>query len=266
MKQIIKILLSSIVLLLLISCSTNNRFTQENNSYQMDKTTDTLNVSAASSLTEALLEMKPLYERRHQDQLQLNFGSTGKLAKQMEHGAPVDVFISADEQWMEKLIERQLIDRNSVMNISKNSLVIIQHHTTNFHLDALEKLNQLTVDRIAIGYPESVPAGNYAKESLVEAQVWDELSDTFIFAQSVRQVLTYVETKNVDIGFVYESDAIVSEDVEILYHIPSTMHNPILYEAAIAEQSEQRLQAKQFIKFLQTDEAKSVFEKYGFNP
>ena len=258
MNHLKKVILLIVIFIVLVSCSNNSD--NEVNSGKNSK----LNISAASSLLEVMTQLKTVYEEKVEIELQINFGSTGSLVKQIEQGAPVDLFISADEKWMDLLNRKNLINVGTITSIGENNLVLIQSKGNNFEVNSLNDLTQLTIGKIGIGHPESVPAGKYAQESLVEAGIWESIEDKFVYAQNVRQVLTYVETENVDLGFVYASDAFISEQVDIIYNVPNELHGSILYDIAMTNESKHKKEAEQFIKFLQSEEAKLIFEKYGF--
>src|SRR5699024_3728337 len=125
-------------------------------------------------------------------------------------------------------------------------------------------LNPEEVGDIAIGNPESVPAGQYTEEALRSLNLWDLFDDSFIFAKDVRQVLTYVETGNVDIGFVYESDALLSDNLTILAHADEGSHDPIVYPLAVMKDAKNMQAAKDFASYLQSADAQEVLAKYGF--
>lgn len=224
-----------------------------------------LTISAAISLTDALKEIKEIYEEEHDISLSFNLAGSGTLAQQIEQGAPVDLFISANSNWMDHLEEKELILSNSRQNIAENELVIISHinnHTENLPLTA-EAFHPF--EQIAIGNPDSVPAGNYTREALKAANLWDDLEEKAILTKDVRQVLTYVETENADLGFVYKSDALLSEKVKILRAIDAGLHEPIVYPAAVTKESKSAEEAKEFIQYLLQEEARHIFKKYGFH-
>ena len=225
---------------------------------------DELIISAAASLTDAMDEVKEIFEKEHNVELTFNFGGSGKLAQQIQQGAPVDVFISANENWMDILIEEELIKADTREDITGNKLVLIVGKDSSIPYDSFEDLNGNDVDQIAIGNPESVPAGEYAEEILKNIGKWEELEERFVFAQDVRQVLTYVETGNADIGFVYASDAEMSELVKVIAESDPSMHDPIIYPGAITASSKNETAGNQFIQFLKSNEGQEILAKYGF--
>ncbi|MDR2771012.1 MAG: molybdate ABC transporter substrate-binding protein [Clostridiales Family XIII bacterium] len=222
-----------------------------------------LNVSAAASLTDALEEIYAEYQQASNDIINFNFAASGTLQKQILEGAPCDFFISASKGHMDGLADESLIVPESRKDLLGNALTLIA---------AAEKADAVSVDSlagadvasIAIGEPESVPAGNYAKQMLESFGIWEAVESKLIFAKDVRQVLEYVETGNADCGFVYRSDAALLETGVIVTDLPEDSHSPIVYPAALIAGSENEAAAQAFYDFLQADYAKGIFEKYGF--
>src|SRR5690625_3206939 len=221
-------------------------------------------ISAAASLTDALEEIKAVYEKENSVKLILNFGGSGKLAQQIQQGTPVDFLLSAIEYWMNQLIQDNYIDKGTENDITGNKLVLIVKSDSKIELSSFENIVDYPYEQIAIGNPESVTAGKYTEEALKSIGIWDELEHKMVFAQNVRQVLTYVETGNTDIGFVYESDALSSEDVKILTFSDSVGHEPIIYQGALTAQTELNQAGMDFMEFLLSSEAQAILEKYGF--
>ncbi len=248
-----------LTLILIVAGCTNETATNEK-----DHKTQKLFISAAASLTDAMEEIAEIYEEENNIELTFNFAGSGKLAQQIQQGADIDVFISANENWMDTLIEEGLVKEDTRENITGNKLVLIVGEDSSISYDSFEELDRNDVDDIAIGNPESVPAGEYTKEILKNLGKWEELEDNFVFAQDVRQVLTYVETGNADIGFVYESDAKISDAVKIIAESDPDMHDPIIYPVAITADSKNEAVAGQFIQFLLSEEGQEILEKYGF--
>ena len=225
----------------------------------------TLTISAAASLQEAIQDIGDLYSQQMPDiRITYNFGSSGSLQHQIEQGAPVDVFISAASEHMDSLEKQDLLLNNTRQNLLENEVVLITSQG-NSDLNNFSQLQSNTVSKIALGDPDSVPAGKYAREVLNYLKLYQSLKSKFVFAKDVRQVLAYVETGNLEAGMVYSTDAQVSERVKIVATAPIDSHAPIIYPAAIIKDSKYPETAQGFIKFLLTDTAKSVFNKYGFN-
>lgn len=264
MKQL-KILLFTLLLFIFATgCSDDaDGIIKEN--IQNDKEPAELFISAAASLTDAMDEIKPLFEEENNVELKFNFAGSGKLAQQIQQGAPVDVFISANENWMDTLIDENLIREETRVDVTGNKLVLITGSGSSIDYNSFEEIEVADVDQIAIGNPESVPAGEYTEAVLKAIDKWSELENKFVFAQDVRQVLTYVETGNADIGFVYESDAMSTEQVKVLAESDPTMHDAIIYPGAISADSEHEDKGKLFIEFLTSDEGQEILSKYGFN-
>ncbi|WP_319633338.1 molybdate ABC transporter substrate-binding protein [Sinanaerobacter chloroacetimidivorans] len=222
-----------------------------------------INISAAASLTDALTEIQAEYAKESNAVLQFNFAASGTLQKQIQEGAPCDLFISASKAHMDALQDAGLIVADSRRDLLGNALTLIA---------AAEKADAVTpealtggdVTSISIGTPESVPAGKYAQEALENMGIWDQIQDKLILAKDVRQVLEYVDTGNVDCGLVYKSDALLLKTGVVIGDLPEDSHSPIIYPSALIVNSAQAEAAAKFYEFLQTDYAKGVFENYGF--
>ncbi|MDJ0899492.1 MAG: molybdate ABC transporter substrate-binding protein [Xenococcus sp. MO_188.B8] len=224
----------------------------------------TLTISAAASLQDALQEIGKLYNQ-YQPNVNLiyNFGSSGSLRHQIEQGAPVDIFISADEQHMDALENKNLLLSNTRQNLLKNELLLITA-LDNSKITGFTQLKSNSVRKIAIGSPDSVPAGKYAKEVLESLKLYKSLKPKFVFTKDVRQVLTYVETGNVEAGIVYATDAQISKRVKVIATAPTDSHSPIIYPVAIARDSKNPETAQDFIQFLFSSTSKNIFTEYGF--
>src|SRR5690625_4011248 len=218
MKRFMQLLLILFLLSVFVGCGDGKEKESSSATVKGKNKSDRseLLVSAAISLTDALNEIAKIYETDNNVNITFNFAGSGKLAQQIQQGAPVDVFISANERWMNTLIDKGFIDKNTQKDVTGNKLVLIAAKESPINYDSFIEIELNDVKQIAIGNPESVPAGKYAETILRNIKKWDELDGTYVFAQDVRQVLTYVETGNAEIGFVYESDALNSDKVEIL--------------------------------------------------
>ena len=223
-----------------------------------------LTVSAAASLRDALEEAGQRYMDEYPDiKIIYNFGGSGSLQQQISQGAPVDVFISAAEDKYNELLSKKLINENHSVKLLGNELVLITHKD-NKKIDSLENLVQTDIERIAIGTPESVPAGQYAKQALLSANVWDQLKSKIINSKDVRQVLTYVETRNVDAGIVYKTDAMISKNIHMTRIPGAGVHDSIIYPAGVVAASKNPEEAIKFFNFLIDQETMAIFKKYGF--
>ncbi len=256
-KAVAAIFLSS----LLIACSQTN---QNSNSEANAQQRVNLTVSAASSLTDALPPIKKLYEQKNpRVSITYNFAGSGSLQRQIQQGAPVDVFISASVNKMDALHKEELLSQDSRKDLLQNQVVLIvpKNNTT---ISDFKDLTGAEVEKISIGEPKSVPAGKYAKEVLTNMGIFEQLQSKTVFAKNVRQVLTYVETGNVDAGIVYTTDAKTSEKVKIAAVAPANSHSRVVYPVAVIKDSKNPTPAKEFIAFLSSKPASEVFEKYGF--
>lgn len=224
-----------------------------------------LTISAAASMKDVLTELKELYEQNHQVELLFNFGGSGALKEQIIQGAPVDLFISASKDHVDELVKKQRILANYHSPLVANSLVLITPKIDNNIQLRLSNLQDHTIKKIAIGIPETVPAGSYAKEVLQNAKLWNLIEDKLIYTKDVSQVLTYVETKNVDAGIVYKTDALTSKKVEVTENINPSLHSPIMYYYGVLEYTTNSKESKSLFEFLQSPAAQQVFKKYGFN-
>ncbi|MFX3623645.1 MAG: molybdate ABC transporter substrate-binding protein [Ectobacillus sp.] len=223
-----------------------------------------LTVSAAASLRDALTEIQKNYEKEQKNiKISFNFGSSGALLQQIEQGAPVDLFFSAAEDKFQVLVDKGIIRKEESKNLLSNELVLIVPKEK-AAVEGFTSLKSKEVQKLALGMPESVPAGKYGKQLLASMGLWEELEKKVVYAKDVRQVLTYVETNNVDGGIVYKTDAQVSSKVKIVETAAKNTHDPIVYPLGIIRASKHKEEAKRFYQYLQTKQALEVFEKYGF--
>ncbi len=222
-------------------------------------------VSAAASLGLPLEDIRKAYEAAAPGtKLLINYGSTGGLQKQIEMGMPTDVFLAAGSKPMEQLLEAGWIDKELHATLLTNRLVVVVPADREAMPGRLEALADEAWGKIAIGVPETVPAGGYAKEALDAAGLWDDVFVKAVFGKDVRQVLTAVETGNADAGFVYATDASASNGVRVAFEVPPERHSPIHYPVGVVGASERPAEAEAFYRYLLSDEAMRVFEQYGF--
>jgi len=222
-------------------------------------------VSAASSLTDVMKEMElQFHEIEPNIELTFNYGSSSKLRSQIEQGAPADLFLSASEIDMELLESQQLIDVDSIKPFAENQLVLASleefSETTDF-----QELVLNTEEKIAIGEPDSVPLGAYSKKALENENLWDSLSDRLIYAKDARQVVTYVESGNAELGIIYSSDAIISREISGTLEVPGQT-DPIIYPGAVIADSENQPAATAFLEFVTSSKGQAILKEYGFMP
>jgi molybdate transport system substrate-binding protein len=224
-----------------------------------------LTISVAASLKEAMAEISQEYSKRSPNvTINYNFGASGALQQQIAQGAPVDVFLAAAPKNLNALQEKGLLLTETRQNLLENQLVLIVPQDQ-VNLKDFDGLTNAAITKIAIGDPDSVPAGQYAQEALTKLKLYDRLKPKLVFAKDVRQVLAYVETGNVDAGLVYITDARISKKVKQVALAPADTYSPIIYPLAVLKNSQQPEAARAFVQFLSSDEAKAVFIKYGFS-
>jgi molybdate transport system substrate-binding protein len=224
-----------------------------------------LTISAAVSLKDALAEIQANYAKTKPNvKLVFNLGASGSLQKQIEQGAPADIFISAAPKQMDELEAKNLINKATRKNLVENKLVLIVPLDSKLGLSKYEDLQKPEVKQISVGEPSVVPAGQYAQEVLQKLNIWDKVKDKAVLAKDVRTVLTYVETGNVDAGIVYKTDAASSKKIKIAATAPEGSHKPIIYPAAVLSGAKQTKAAEEFLAYLSGPEGKPVLEKYGF--
>lgn len=220
---------------------------------------ENLIVLAAASTTEAMNEVGALFEKKTGHAAQFSFGSAGALARQIQNGAPADVFISANEQWMDVLAKDGKINPATRTDLLANRLVLIAPKGREVVLD------EHFSGRLAVGDMKSVPVGMYAKQMMEKYGWFEALAPRLVSCDTVRNVLFFVERGEVDAGIVYSTDAKISERVTVVTVFPEESHDPIRYPAAVCAASARPAAAGEFLAFLASDGARAVFEKFGFS-
>ena len=224
-----------------------------------------LAVFAAASLTEALQEIAVTYERQQPGiHLVFNFSASSALARQIQEGAPADVFFSADETKMDGLEKKGLLVPGTRRSLLSNSLVIVVHRGSRLSLTAAADLLDPQFGHIALAEPQTVPAGVYAKEYFEKLGVWSKLIDKVVPTENVRAALAAVESGNVDAGIVYKTDAAISKKVRVAYEVPAAQGPPISYPVAVLKESRYVEPAKRLVEFFESEEALTIFRRYGF--
>ena len=251
-----------IMIYLLSGCSfgviDNNK---SNNTHKVE-----LIVSAAASLKETAQDLTELYKKeKPYVEIKFTFGSSGALATQIEEGAPTDIFMPASLKQMNTLEEKGLLLEGSKKELLVNKVVLISPKESNKELSSFGDSASDSVSKIGLGEPDSVPAGQYAKEVFTTLGIWDKVKGKAVFGSDVRQVLTWVENGDVDCGVVYQTDAIASEKINVVCEAPKDTHKPVIYPAAVIRSSKNQLEAGAFIDFMKTSKAAAVFKKHGFD-
>ena len=230
-----------------------------------------LQIFAAASLTDALNEIAPAYEKATGDKLSFNFAGSSLLERQIEQGAPADLFLSADEAKMDAAAQKGLIVAASRKSVLSNFLVVVVPADSPFNITSPADLATPAVNHLAVAQPETVPAGVYAKKYLQNLGLWDKLQPKIVPTENVRAALAAVEAGNAEAGIVYETDAAISKKVRVACNIPAPAYEgpidqgpQISYPFAIVQASAQPEAAARFLSYLESPAALAVFKKYGF--
>jgi molybdate transport system substrate-binding protein len=223
-----------------------------------------ITVSAAASLQDVLGPIGDAYTSRHHGaKVDFNFGGSGALARQIEDGAPVDVFLSASPEPMDRLVARGLLLDGTRRDLLRSEIVLITPRD-GADLVSFDALASSRVKLIALGDPASVPAGQYGKQVLTSLGLWSRVQPKLVFAKDVRQVLSYVETRNADAGIVYATDARQSPAVRVAAIAPESSHSPVVYPVAVLRAARDAAAARDFVAYLFGPEARAIFVAQGF--
>jgi molybdate transport system substrate-binding protein len=225
---------------------------------------DEILVSAAASLTDVLKEITNGYQAKSKHTVKFNFGPSSGLARQIEEGAPADLFFSADLPQMDTLDKNGRLEPGTRKNLLSNQLVIILPADSKIVLSSPKDLLKAEIKRIALAEPSTVPVGVYTSKYLTDEGVWDQLKAKVVPVQDVRATLASVESGNVEAGFVYKTDAAISKKVKIVYEVPIDKGPKITYPAAVVKESKHKDAARDFMNYVQSAAAKEAFKKYGF--
>ncbi len=224
----------------------------------------TINVFAAASLTNCMQDLGAKFnETNPHIKTQFNFDSSGTLQTQISEGAPCDVFVSAAQKQMNTLEEKDLIDKDTRLDLLVNKVVMIVPKGSDLGIKSFEDVKEDKVTRIALG-EASVPVGQYSEEIYKHLNLWDAIQSKITFGNNVRIVLGYVESGEVSCGVVYKTDAAISDKVEVVAEAPEGSHKPVIYPAAMIKDAKEKDAGKLFLDFLGTPDAAAIFEKYGF--
>lgn len=226
---------------------------------------ETVYLSVAASMTDAFKDIISSFSLAHPDAKILpNFASSGSLAKQINQGAPSHIYVSANPKWMQFLVEKEMIAKGTDHIFAYNKLVFAAPDTTT--IKELMEVKNLTL--IAIGSPDSVPAGQYAKQAMEAAGIYAELEagNKLILAKNVRQALLYADRGEVDGSFVYKTDALLAKNAKILFTVPDAFYDRVSYPLALTVAGATNQTAQAFYDFMATPDAVAILEKYGFEP
>ena len=219
---------------------------------------------AAASLTDALQEIAAAYEAKSGDKVLLNLASSSTLARQIQEGAPADLFFSADEAKMDALQKEGLVLQGTRRSLLSNTLVVVVPADSKLEIGSARDLATPRVRTLALAEPRSVPAGIYAREYLLSAKLWSQVVDKVIPTENVRAALAAVEAGNAEAGIVYKTDAQISKKVKIAFEVPAAEGPKISYPLAIMAESRQQAAARKLLAYLESPAALEVFRRYGF--
>jgi molybdate transport system substrate-binding protein len=225
---------------------------------------DEILVSAAASLTDVLNEISKSYQSTSKNTVKFNYGPSSGLARQIDEGAPADIFFSADLPQMDNLDKKGRLEPGTQKNLLSNQLVIIVPADSKLAISSSKDLLKADVKRIALAEPSSVPVGVYTSKYLTDEGLWKQVKPKVVPVQDVRATLASVESGNVEAGFVYKTDAAVSRKVKIVYEVPIDKGPKITYPLAIVKDSKRKDAARDFVSYVQSPAAKDAFKKYGF--
>jgi molybdate transport system substrate-binding protein len=224
-----------------------------------------LTIFAAASLTNALSEVDAQYEKETGVKVVHSFAASSALAKQIENGAPADVFISADLKWMDYLQDKSMINKVTRRNLLGNTLVLIAPKGKAFEVrfDKGFDISKAFDGRLCTGDMESVPVGIYAKEALANLGWWKNIKSRIVGTQDVRGALAFVERGECLAGIVYETDAKISIKIDLLGAFPEVSHSPVVYPIAVTANAKDNVKA--YLNYLQSQDSLNIFKRYGFN-
>lgn len=227
-------------------------------------TAEEITVYAAASLTNALTEIGAAHQKATGDKVIFNFAAANALARQIEAGAPADVFFSADEVQMDLLAKKDLIDKSTRRSLLGNALVIVTGQDGP-DITKVADLAGSSVKRISIGNPKAVPVGVYAKSYLEKLGLWEALQPKLVPAENVRAALAVVESGNAEVGIVYKTDVTIARNVKVALEIPAVDGSKITYPVALVSDTRHSATAQKFLARLADQEAGAVFTKHGFS-
>jgi molybdate transport system substrate-binding protein len=223
-------------------------------------------VFAAASLKNALDEASTAWMRETGKRIVVSYAASNALAKQIEAGAPADLFFSADPDWMEYVASKGLIKPESRVSLLGNSLVLIAPKGSNIQVvlePSVDLASILGSHRLAMGHVNAVPAGKYGKAALEHLGAWRGVKDKIAQADNVRAALLLVSRGEAPLGIVYKTDAVSDQNVTIVAAFPESSHSPVVYPVALTKEASNP-DAASFLAFLRSDQARTFFERQGF--
>lgn len=239
--------------------------TMASHSFAADKIT----VFAAASLTNALNEISEQYKKDTQVEVVASYASSSTLARQIEQGAPANLFISADQQWMDYAIDKKLMVEDTRYTLLGNELVLIAPKDAKIDKVEINKQTDwkklLDGGRLAVGDPDHVPVGIYAKEALSNLGAWETVNPLLARTNNVRSGMALVERQEAPLGIVYGSDAVASQKVKVVGVFPADTHKSVEYPMAIVKDQDNQA-TRDYYEYLKTPAASEVFKRYGFEP
>ena len=233
-----------------------------------------ITVYAAASLSESVTAIAKNYQQQHGEKITTVFAASSTLARQIARGAPADIFISANQKWMQYLVDQKKITKDNSINLLQNSLVIAAPANSTLEKFTLDSQTDLAAllrkGRLATGNTDHVPVGIYAKQALTSLGLWEGVKSKLALSSNTRAALAFIERKAVPLGIVYETDAQASSKVKTLAVVPQDSHDQILYPIALIQKVDQEptkaltLKAQAVYKYFQSEPALVIFQQFGF--
>lgn len=254
-------------MVVMTGCSSAKKNTAENETKEKAHEDVTIMLAAAASLENAYKDkIIPAFQEKYPwVKVEGTYDSSGKLQKQIEEGLDADIFMSAATKQMNALKDKKLVDESTIVDVLENKVVLIVPADGDSKVKDFKDITN--ADAIAIGDPESVPAGQYAKEVLTNLGNWDEVSKKASLGTNVTEVLNWVAEKSADAGIVYGSDAISTDKVKVIAEAPEeSLKTKVIYPAAVVTNSKKKEAAQLFVDFITSDEVSTIFKEYGFTP
>ncbi|MPW24449.1 molybdate ABC transporter substrate-binding protein [Alkalibaculum sp. M08DMB] len=262
-KKLIILILSSILSLVFIGCTTMNENNLDNNT-TLATSKQELTVAAASDLTKAFTEIGIAFDKAHNSSITFSFGSTGNLSEQIANGAPFDVFAAANESIINDLDTKGFIvsDTKSLYGLGRIGIATLKD--SSFETSTLDDLLNPDIKIIAMANPDHAPYGLASKQAIVSAGLWDKLEPKIVYGKNISEAMTFITTGNADAGFIalsLKDDSILNFNI-----IDSNMHNPLNQAIAVVKASNKQDLAREFINYVNSSDGQAIMSKYGFIP